>query len=431
MIERERVTESLQRTSWSLAPCLLALAVTALAHAAEYDGTGETPVGQSDVASDYRTKRIHSDGDATWRPDLTLGSRNEKESYALGVEVGKGLLNQSIMLSLDAFVQGVTDGLSGDETLMTDEEVRAVVKDLRRKLKRRRATFRTEEGLKNKQAGERFLAENAAREGVVTLESGLQYEVLEAGSGIKPTLDDSVVANFRGILLDGTEFANSYGRKRPPAFAMKRVVKGWQKALQLMPVGSKWRLFVPPHLAYGKRGASPLIGPDATLIFEVSLIAVEDSSGSRERSSQRASTNTTLAGASNETDLDARLAAAVADIKLAFKLDRRLTQGMYMGERWVSPPVYNSTLQPGNVVTVEARALGVNAKGKHIAPISPEWKSADPDKLTVSPARGHEVKIKVQGPGETSLRVAFGDVSKTLTIRAEYRDNRLAAQIIQ
>jgi FKBP-type peptidyl-prolyl cis-trans isomerase FklB len=127
----------------------------------------------------------------------------------------------------------------------------------------------------NKQAGDAFLAANKSKEGVVTLPSGLQYKILKAGTGPKPTVSDSVVCNYRGTLLDGKEFDSSYKRGQPATFPVGRVIKGWTEALQLMPVGSKWQLFIPSDLAYGASGAGGDIGPNATLIFEVELISIQ------------------------------------------------------------------------------------------------------------------------------------------------------------
>jgi FKBP-type peptidyl-prolyl cis-trans isomerase len=130
----------------------------------------------------------------------------------------------------------------------------------------------------NRAEGEAFLAANAARDGVVTLASGLQYRVLKAGAGPRPDSDDTVVCHYRGTLLDGREFDSSYRRRTPARFAVGRVIRGWQEALQLMPTGSKWQLFVPPDLAYGEKGTRRSIGPHATLVFEVELLAIEDGS---------------------------------------------------------------------------------------------------------------------------------------------------------
>jgi len=136
----------------------------------------------------------------------------------------------------------------------------------------------------NKKQGDEFLAANKAKEGVVTLPSGLQYKVLQQGTGPKPTATDSVVCNYRGTLVDGTEFDGSYKRGQPATFPVSQVVKGWTEALQLMPIGSKWQLFVPADLAYGPRGKPPVIGPNATLIFEIELISIQDKTKAEDKS---------------------------------------------------------------------------------------------------------------------------------------------------
>jgi len=130
----------------------------------------------------------------------------------------------------------------------------------------------------NKQEGEAFLAANKTKEGVVTLPSGLQYKILTQGTGPKPTASDSVVCNYRGTLISGTEFDSSYKRGEPATFPVSGVIKGWTEALQLMPVGSKWQLFIPSDLAYGERSPAPEIGPDSTLIFEVELLSIQNKS---------------------------------------------------------------------------------------------------------------------------------------------------------
>jgi FKBP-type peptidyl-prolyl cis-trans isomerase FklB len=134
---------------------------------------------------------------------------------------------------------------------------------------------RKAEGDENLKAGEVFLAENRKKEGVVTLPNGLQYKILKAGGGRKPTEADTVEVNYRGTLIDGTEFDSSYKRGKPVTFKVTGVIKGWTEALKLMPVGSKWQLFIPPQLAYGERGAGQAIGPNATLIFEIELLAIK------------------------------------------------------------------------------------------------------------------------------------------------------------
>ena len=160
-------------------------------------------------------------------------------------------------------------------TILTEEQVRTIITDLQNQMRTKYLTQQAEQGKKNKSEGEAFLAENKSKEGVITLASGLQYRILNAGNGQKPTADDTVICHYQGTLINGTEFDNSYKRNQPATFAVKGVIKGWTEALQLMPVGSKWQLFVPSNLAYGENGASNVIGPNATLIFELELLSIK------------------------------------------------------------------------------------------------------------------------------------------------------------
>jgi FKBP-type peptidyl-prolyl cis-trans isomerase FklB len=232
-------------------------------------------------------------------------SDEEKRSYALGMNVASNLQKYAIEVDDDALVRGYKDAVSG-KTLLSAQDAQTVVVGLREDLRKKRepqiAGGGKDLAQNNKQEGEAFLAENKAKEGVVTLPSGLQYKVLTAGNGKKPTLNDKVLCNYRGTLLDGTEFDSSYKRGRSATLAMAAVIPGWREALQLMPVGSKWQIYVPPALAYGERG-TPIgprkkgvtpkqkIGPNATLIFEVELLSVEDSGAQRAQQEQSATTN--------------------------------------------------------------------------------------------------------------------------------------------
>ena len=167
------------------------------------------------------------------------------------------------------------DGLSGAKPTMTDEQMRAARVQLQQTVMAARQAESAKLAAANQAAGGEFLKTNGATPGVVTLPSGLQYQVLTAGKGPKPAADDTVSCNYRGTLIDGTEFDSSYGRGEPLTIAVGGVIKGWTQALQLMPVGSKWRLFVPSDLAYGAKGAGKQIGPNATLIFEVELLSIQ------------------------------------------------------------------------------------------------------------------------------------------------------------
>jgi FKBP-type peptidyl-prolyl cis-trans isomerase FklB len=202
-------------------------------------------------------------------------SQKEKLSYSLGMDLGNQLHKQSVEIDADLFIQGLKDALSGGKTLLTEAEARAAINELQNELRKKQLEAAKAEADKNAKEGEAFLAANKAKEGVVTLESGLQYKILKAGDGPKPTLEDTVVCNYSGTLIDGAEFDSSYKRNQPATFAVKGVIKGWTEALQLMPVGSKWQLFVPASLAYGPRSVGTLVRPNSTLIFEIELLSIK------------------------------------------------------------------------------------------------------------------------------------------------------------
>jgi FKBP-type peptidyl-prolyl cis-trans isomerase FklB len=209
---------------------------------------------------------------------LTLKTQKDKFSYALGMKMGANLKKQSVPIDPAILARGLKDGMAGGKTLLTDEEAQAAITDVQNEMRKKQQEKMQQAGDANKKEGETFLAGNKGKEGVVTLPSGLQYKILKEGTGAKPTANDSVVCNYRGTLISGTEFDSSYKRGQPATFTVGGVIKGWTEALQLMPVGSKWQLFIPPSLAYGERGAGADIGPDATLIFEVELLSIEDKS---------------------------------------------------------------------------------------------------------------------------------------------------------
>ena len=186
------------------------------------------------------------------------------------------LQRQSVPVDPDLVSRGLKDGMAGGKMLMTEDEARAAMMEMQQEVQKRQQEKMKVLGEANKKEGDAFLAANKAKEGVVTLPSGLQYKILTAGTGPKPTATDKVVCNYRGTLIDGKEFDSSYKRNEPATFSVNGVIKGWTEALQLMPTGSKWQLFVPPDLAYGERGAGQDIGPDATLIFEVELLSIAE-----------------------------------------------------------------------------------------------------------------------------------------------------------
>lgn len=206
-----------------------------------------------------------------------LPTEKDRVSYAIGMNVGSGLKKQSIDVDPNLVFQGLKDALSGGKTLLTEDEVRATFMSLQEEMRAKQEAKMKELGETNKKEGEAFLAANKAKEGVVTLPSGLQYKILQAGTGPKPTTADTVNCNYKGTLINGTEFDSSakHGGK-PATFPVGGVIKGWTEALQLMPTGSKWQLFIPSVLAYGERGAGADIGPNATLIFEVELLSIQE-----------------------------------------------------------------------------------------------------------------------------------------------------------
>lgn len=203
-------------------------------------------------------------------------TEKDKVSYGIGVAMGRQLKNQlGFEFDLNFVEKGLRDAASGQKLLMTEEDLKTTMTAFQTEMAKKQEQARKQASEENKKAGEAFLAENKTKEGVVTLPSGLQYKILKAGDGKKPTLEDTVVCQYRGTLLNGTEFDSSYKRGQPVTFPVKGVIKGWTEALQLMPVGSKWQLFIPPELAYGERGAGGSIGPNATLIFEVDLVSIQ------------------------------------------------------------------------------------------------------------------------------------------------------------
>jgi FKBP-type peptidyl-prolyl cis-trans isomerase FklB len=234
--------------------------------------TGTTKTSQTSAA-----KRPASAGKSA--APLTLKTQKEKFSYALGMKMGGNLKKQDVPVDPTILARGLKDALAGGKTLLTDDEAQAALTDVQNDLRKKQQEKMQQAGAANKKEGETFLAANKGKDGVKTLPSGLQYKILKEGTGAKPAASDTVSCNYRGTLTNGTEFDSSAKHGGQPAtFPVSGVIKGWTEALQLMPVGSKWELFIPPDLAYGDRGAGPDIGPDSTLIFEVELVSIQDKS---------------------------------------------------------------------------------------------------------------------------------------------------------
>ncbi len=194
------------------------------------------------------------------------------------MNLGTSLHRQSVPVDPNVLLRGLKDALAGGKTQLTEEQAKAALTEVQNEIRQKQQAQMQAEGEMNKKEGEAFLAANKGKEGVVTLPSGLQYKILTPGTGPKPTTADTVVCNYRGTLINGTEFDSSYKRGQPATFPVSGVIKGWTEALPLMPVGSKWQLFIPADLAYGDRAPGPEIGPNSTLIFEVELLSIQNKS---------------------------------------------------------------------------------------------------------------------------------------------------------
>jgi FKBP-type peptidyl-prolyl cis-trans isomerase FklB len=242
---------------------------------------GTTKTGQASATKTAKAGTTKAATAKTAAP-LTLSTDKDKQSYAIGINVGKGLsqnLKQSgVDIDTAILVRGIKDVLAGDKQAMTDQEAQETLKTLQAGMQKAQQEKANQLGEANKKESEEFLAANKTKEGITTLPDGLQYKILQEGTGPKPTANDSVTVNYKGTLLNGTEFDSSYKRGQPATFQVGQIIKGWNEALQLMPVGSKWQLFIPSDLAYGPRGAGRDIGPNAALVFEVELLSIQPKS---------------------------------------------------------------------------------------------------------------------------------------------------------
>jgi FKBP-type peptidyl-prolyl cis-trans isomerase FklB len=204
-----------------------------------------------------------------------LKDQKEKASYSIGHELGSSLKKGNMDVNADILMKGLRDGLSGAKSVLTDEQIKETMTTFQKEMMEKQKQAEKEKGEKNAAEGEKFLAENKKKEGVKTTSSGLQYKVIKEGTGEAPKETDTVVVNYKGTLLDGTEFDSSYKRNEPATFPVNRVIKGWTEALLLMKPGSKYQLWIPSALGYGDRGVGKDIGPNSTLVFEVELLSVK------------------------------------------------------------------------------------------------------------------------------------------------------------
>ncbi len=259
--------------SWATKMNLLTAAGIVLLGSAAAQQTPATNTQTTPSAKPGATTHKSTTAAAKPKP-LALVTDKDKQSYSIGVNVGKSLHRDSIDVEPKVVLQGLEDALADGKLLLTDDQMKTVMTALQAQVRQKLEEKRQAQAETDQKSGAAFMAANATKQGVVTLPSGLQYKIIVAGTGPKPTATDSVVCNYRGTLLDNSEFDSSYKRGQPVTLNVGGVIKGWTEALQLMPVGSKWQLFIPPDLAYGDRGQGP-IGPNSTLIFEVELLSIQ------------------------------------------------------------------------------------------------------------------------------------------------------------
>ena len=211
-----------------------------------------------------------------------LKTEDDKVSYSIGFSMGSAFKKDELKMNLEVFQKGIEDGFTGGKQILNEQEIKQTMTALQQKMMAKKQAEqmkqreeRKKQGEANKEKGEKFLEENKAKQGIVTLESGLQYKILKKGTGASPKATDSVKCHYKGTTIDGKEFDSSYKRGQPATLALNRVIKGWTEGLQLMKEGGKWQFFIPSELAYGNRGAGQNIGPNEVLIFEVELLGIE------------------------------------------------------------------------------------------------------------------------------------------------------------
>jgi FKBP-type peptidyl-prolyl cis-trans isomerase len=205
-----------------------------------------------------------------------FANSKDRVSYAIGADIASSFRRQQLEINPEILTKAFRDVYTTGTGMMSDTEIREAITAFQREMQTKMQEKMKADAEQNKKEEAAFLAENAKKEGVVTLPSGLQYKVLTAGTGPKPAATDSVTVHYRGTFLSGKEFDSSYSRKQPATFGVNRVVKGWTEALQLMPVGSKWQLYIPSKLGYGEQGNPPAVGPAACLVFEIELISIAE-----------------------------------------------------------------------------------------------------------------------------------------------------------
>ena len=207
-------------------------------------------------------------------PATAPDTQQDKESYSIGYQVGRSMKSDGVEVNFEKLTQGLRDAIDGNAPLLSEEEMKKLIVD-RKKVAREAEMRKVQElRVRNAEEAEKFLEENSKKEGVKTTESGLQYKVLVESDGTTPQPEDFVTVNYRGIFIDGTEFDSSYTKGEPMTTQVDSVIKGWTEALQMMKEGSKWKIFLPPHLAYGRGGMGTRIPPNKLLVFEIELLSI-------------------------------------------------------------------------------------------------------------------------------------------------------------
>lgn len=217
---------------------------------------------------------------STMAMDVTaLKTPTDKLSYSIGNDLGKNFKRQNIDVNPDALAQGMKDGMANGKPLLTDDQMKEVLANFQKDMMGKRAAEFNKKSSENKEKGEKFLADNKGKPGIVTLPSGLQYKVIKNGSGQKPGKEDIVTVEYTGHLINGEVFDSTSKTGKPAVFKLSQVIPGWVEALQLMPAGSTWEIYVPSSLAYGDRSIGGPIGPNETLIFNIHLVSVQKNDG--------------------------------------------------------------------------------------------------------------------------------------------------------
>ena len=263
------------RNQFRAAICVLAASVLSLGSGMAQQTPSTTTKPATTTKPPTTTSKPKTASSSATQQPLKLTTQKEKLSYAIGMNIGQSMKKDALDIDPAILTRALKDALAGSKPQMTEEEAKAVITTFRNEMIAKKQAEEKKISDANKQAGEQFLATNKTREGVITLPSGLQYKVIKQGDGPKPTATDTVETNYRGTLINGTEFDSSYKRGEPATFPVNQVIKGWTEALQLMPVGSKWQLFIPADLAYGPRSPSPEIGPNSALIFDIELLSIK------------------------------------------------------------------------------------------------------------------------------------------------------------